>query len=291
VRANPRIDTAFALGAPLALLRDMHPQVAPSFDPRVDVLMTPRPIPIAPGQPVEAAAALMSTCHVRHLPVVVDAALTGILSLRDVIAAPDGARVSEIMAAPAQTIDPWQPLTVACERMLTGRFSCLPVLDGGALTGIFTATDALRFAASLLEEDGRTLRRAPPAGQLMTPRPLVVVEPETTLASAWRMMRDAGVRHLPVMRDDAIVGVLSDRDVLAAGRDWMREAAEHDEHVLLVADAMSVRLSTISADAPASDAAQILLRRRVGALPVLRGRELRGMLTVSDFLYFILARA
>jgi acetoin utilization protein AcuB len=105
------------------------------------------------------------------------------------------------------------------------------------------------------------------------------------------MMREAHVRHLPVMQDEQIVGVLSDRDVLAAGREWMGDDDALGRRVLVVADAMSTRLSTISADAPAVEGAQTLLRRRVGALPVLRGRELRGMLTVSDFLYFILARA
>jgi acetoin utilization protein AcuB len=269
----------------------MHPQVAPSFDPRVDVLMTPRPIPIGPKEPVEVAATIMRTCHVRHLPVVVGGGLVGILSLRDVISAADGARVSDIMAAPPQTIEPWQPLTVACERMLNKRFSCLPVVDGGALVGIFTATDALRFAASALEDEARALRQPAPVSQLMTARPLFTVAPTETLASAWGRMRDAGVRHLPVLRGDAIVGVLSDRDVLAAGREWMRDAGKLGRDILLVADAMSTRLSTISADALATDAAHLLLRRRVGALPVLRGRELRGMLTVSDFLYFILARA
>jgi acetoin utilization protein AcuB len=269
----------------------MHPQVAASFDPRVDVLMTPRPIPIGPGEPVQVAATVMRTCRVRHLPVVAAGKLVGILSLRDVIAAGDDARVSDIMATPPQTIEPWQPLTVACERMLNRRFSCLPVVDGADLVGIFTATDALRFAAAALDEDGRALREPVPVSQLMTARPLFTVSPTETLAAAWKRMRDAGVRHLPVLRDDVIIGVLSDRDVLAAGRDWVREPGELGRHVLVVADAMSVRLSTIGTDEPAVDAAQLLLRRRVGALPVLRGRELRGMLTVSDFLYFILARA
>jgi len=269
----------------------MHPQLVADFDPRVDVLMTPRPVSIGPFEPVEVAASIMRTCRVRHLPVVIAGRLAGIVSLRDVIAAPDAARIADILAMPVYTVEPWQPLTSACERMLRGRFSCLPVLDRGELVGIFTATDALRFAAIALDEDARALRRVPPASQLMTARPLVTVEPTAKLASAWRMMCDAGVRHLPVLLDGALVGVLSDRDVLAAGREWIREPGEIGRGVLLVADAMSVRLSTLDADAPAVDGAQLLLRRRVGALPILRDDELRGMLSVSDFLYFILARA
>ena len=61
--------------------------------------------------------------------------------------------------------------------------------------------------------------------------------------------------------------------------------------MMIVADAMSRHVSTIDAESPALEAARTLLRRRFGALPVLRSNELRGMLTVSDFLYWILARA
>ncbi|MGZ3438967.1 MAG: CBS domain-containing protein, partial [Polyangia bacterium] len=127
--------------------------------------------------------------------------------------------------------------------------------------------------------------------QLMTPRPLVVTDPTETLLSAWARMRSAHVRHLPVMQESKIVGLLSDRDLLAAGRDWLDDSAAPGARVMLVADAMSSRVSTMGADGPALDGARTLLRRRIGALPVLRGHELRGMLTVSDFLYWILARA
>ncbi|HEX8951382.1 MAG TPA: CBS domain-containing protein, partial [Polyangia bacterium] len=167
--------------------------------------------------------------------------------------------------------------------------SCLPVLDGTRLCGIFTATDALRFASAALEDDDRVRRHAPEVAQLMTPRPLVVAKQTTTLVSAWQMMRANHVRHLPVLADGNVVGILSDRDVLAAGREALREQTLQPP--MVVADAMSTRLSTIEADRPATEAAAILLRRRVGALAVMRKSELRGIITVSDFMYWILARA
>src|SRR5262249_15386680 len=101
----------------------------------------------------------------------------------------------------------------------------------------------------------------------------------------------ASVRHLPVMRDDVIVGLLSDRDVLASGRAWLASEAAPGRREPLVADAMSRRVLTTNADHLAVDAARTLLRRRVGALPGMRSGELRGMITVSDFMYWILARA
>lgn len=266
------------------------PQVPPSFDPDVGVLMTPRPITITSDQPIEAAAALMKTCRIRHLPVV-DGELAGILSLRDVVGAADGALVAEVMRRNVEVVPPTTPLTAACERMLAHRFSCLPVVDNGRLCGIFTATDALGFAISALEGAERNDRPAPTAAQVMTARPLVIVEPTETLSIAWAKMGSARVRHLPVMRGHKIVGMLSDRDLLAAGRQWLSDDAAAGRQVMLVADAMSTRVSPIAADSPALDGARALLSRRFGALPVLLGHDLRGMLTVSDFLYWILAQA
>jgi CBS domain-containing protein len=231
----------------------------------------------------------MRTCRVRHLPVVAPA-LVGVLSIRDLVAADEEAPVGDVMSAPAQSVAPAASVSSACDKMLARDRSCLPVVQGSALAGIFTATDALRYAHVALEADARAMGRAEQVAQIMTPRPLVTAAPAATLTSAWRMMCAAGVRHLPVVSDDRLCGILSDRDVLAASRGSLRD---HDDGApaVRVADAMSTRLSTIGTDQPASEAAATLLRRRVGALPVLRGRELCGMLTVADFLHWILAHA
>jgi len=257
--------------------------------------MTRRPTTIAPTEPVEAAATLMNGCRVRHLPVVEGEGgsqgggrLTGVLSLRDVVSAPDGAAVAEVMARLPTTVLPDTPLGAACERMLTGRFSCLPVVQDDRLLGIFTGTDALRFALAALTDEACLLGREPLVTQLMTARPLILVSPRASLRDAWKMMTAARVRHAPVMSGEQIIGILSDRDVLAAGRAWLDD--DTPERAMLVADAMSTRLSTIEAERPAVEAATTLLRRRVGALPVMRGGALVGIVTVSDFLYWILSR-
>ena len=143
------------------------------FDPSIGVLMTPRPITIDPLATIASAAALMRSCRVRHLPVV-DQTLTGVLSLRDVIGADEQAIVGQVMTREPQTAMASTSLSSACEQMLGGRYSCLPVVDDERrLVGIFTATDALRFASGVLESDTRAQRRAPDVAQLMTARPLV----------------------------------------------------------------------------------------------------------------------
>lgn len=263
-------------------------QASGPFDPIVDVLMTRRPITIARGATVALASTLMRTCRVRHLPVVDGETLAGMLSLREVLGAPDATLVAAV-ATPAATVAPETPLAVACQKMLDEHVSGLAVVDRGHLAGVFTATDALRFATAALEDEARTLRHPPDVAQLMTARPLVVVAPTSSLSCAWDLMQRMHVRHLPVVQDEAVIGILSDRDLLQAGKPAL--AAAPAETAPTVGDAMSARLSTIAAERPAAEAARTLLRRRVGALPVLRGTRLVGILTVADFLYWILSRS
>jgi CBS domain-containing protein len=256
-------------------------------EPLVGAFMTALPITVDVGAPVEEAAAVMRSCRIRHLPVVDGAALIGVLSIRDVIAADNACRVGEIMTTTVDTAEAGWSIVAACERMLAQHRSCLPVLDRNRLVGIFTATDALRFALGLLERSAREPMAVERVARLMTGRPITVVQPATTLAEAWQLMTTAKVRHLPVRDGEPIVGMLSDRDVLAAGTAWLR--APTGETAILVADAMSPRVVTIEAERPAVDAARALLRRRFGALPVVRDGDLRGIITVSDFLYWILS--
>jgi acetoin utilization protein AcuB len=50
------------------------------------------------------------------------------------------------------------------------------------------------------------------ARELMTPDPLTVT-PQTSIAEVWDLMREADVRHVPVVQGEALVGMVSDRDL------------------------------------------------------------------------------
>jgi CBS domain-containing protein len=99
------------------------------------------------------------------------------------------------------------PLRAAAARMWREQTGSLVVLDGDRLLGIITERDILRAAA-----EGVDLA-ATPVSAVMT-ADVLTVDRDESLSDAARMMAHRWVRHLPVTHDGAVVGVLSQRDVV-----------------------------------------------------------------------------
>jgi acetoin utilization protein AcuB len=101
------------------------------------------------------------------------------------------------------------------------------------------------------------------------------VTPEDLLIQARLKMQKGGFRRLPVMSDGQLVGIITDRDIR--------------EHVGLldrteVNAAMSQNPITVIPGTTVEAAAQVLLKRKIGGLPVLEKNRLVGMITTSDIL-------
>jgi acetoin utilization protein AcuB len=120
----------------------------------------------------------------------------------------------------------------------------------------------------------------------MTPS-VVTVSPETTLADAAGAVRAHRVRHLPVLQNGRLVGIITDRDLrLAMPPVWANNQAELTEALRqhTVAEIMTGNVITIDADMPLEDAARQMYANRIGCLPVTDGGKLVGMLTKTDLL-------
>lgn len=249
---------------------------------------------VKPDERLDIARALMCSCHCRHLAVVEGGRLVGVLSLGDVLAAAPimdwtegraralGLReipVERAMRWPVATIAPDASVAAAAALLERRRVGCLPVVDGEALVGMLTRTDLFRAAIAAFAE----APNAPTAAQLMTPSPLTVA-PGEPLDLAHALMKAERVRHLPVVDGEHVVGMLSQHDVLGAVGDDAPIAAKH---ALAVAEVMSAPVVAIGAERPAAEAAEVLRRRRLGALPVVRGGRLVGILTTADFFHHL----
>jgi acetoin utilization protein AcuB len=116
----------------------------------------------------------------------------------------------------------------------------------------------------------------------------VVVSPADSLADAMRLTRARRIRHLPVVQDGEVVGIVSDRDVRLAMPSPLTES--DDQRVAFlertrIGELMRGEVATIGPLDTVEDAAKLMRRRRIGALPVVDAHgRLLGILSESDVL-------
>ncbi len=108
------------------------------------------------------------------------------------------------------TIGPDATVFEAIGRMVEHNVGSILVTDDGALRGIFTERDYLRRIAL----EGRTSRETPVRDAMTAD--LVTVEPDATVDACLALMTDRKIRHLPVLRDGALAGVVSIGDLVRA---------------------------------------------------------------------------
>ncbi len=111
-------------------------------------------------------------------------------------------------------------------------------------------------------------------GDLMTARP-VTAAPWDTLATALARMEAGRFRSLPVVQMNKLIGVLSDRDVLP----FLGQKGE-----IPVKEVMTHAVITVPPQMALDEAAQVMLRHKIGTLPVVRNDELVGIVTSTDIL-------
>lgn len=117
-----------------------------------------------------------------------------------------------------------------------------------------------------------------PVEEFTTPDPISINE-EMGLEELLRLMNAEDIRHLPVMRDDELVGIISDRDVrLFAGMPY------EDRKDLTAADIMSEDLLSIEASTPLDQAALMMSGHKVSSLIVCEEGEFLGIFTATDAL-------
>lgn len=118
------------------------------------------------------------------------------------------AELRTVMSGKVLSVEPGTSVTGACAAMVQSRVGSAVVIDGSWLVGIFTERDALRAAASGKELSSSLVR------DWMTAEP-VTAGPDTDTEEAAAIMASQGFRHLPVVEDERVVGVISLRDVIS----------------------------------------------------------------------------
>lgn len=234
----------------------------------------------------------------RHLPVIEDGRVVGMISERDILRARASAavreggrwaRVLDVMRVPVETASPDDEVDAVATRMAAVKAGAMPVVDeSGALAGMVTTTDLLaQLGAIEWSADSVAL----PAVEVLMSRHPPTVRPSETIQAAASRMAEHRVRHLPVVEEGGkLVGILSDRDVLRAlslrrpsGRALGPVRWQFAEP--LVRDAMTGTPIAISPASSTVEAMSLLVDRRISALPVVDGAgSLVGIVSWVDIL-------
>lgn len=117
------------------------------------------------------------------------------------------ARVGDVMNLRLVSVRPDESVQVAIARMLEEEVGSVAVCERDLLVGIFTERDVLRLAG---HSDGFADVRV---GDVMTRSP-VTVSPDDDAIAAASLMSERRIRHLPIVQDGHILGVLGIRDVM-----------------------------------------------------------------------------
>jgi acetoin utilization protein AcuB len=124
---------------------------------------------------------------------------------------------------------------------------------------------------------------------------VVTVAPETSTKQAFALLKSMGIRHLVVVKEGVVVGIVTDRDlrrpqVSDVFKSWGQLYRLSDE--FQVEDVMTSPVVMIDADTDVKEAARIMVERRIGAVPVTDAhRGLAGIFTETDALKALIALA
>lgn len=119
--------------------------------------------------------------------------------------------VADLMSAPVLTASPSETLAEAAGHMADHKVGSVVVVDGTRPIGILTERDLIRFAAAGHDPS------ATKVSEWMTEDPHTVA-PATDVDAAWRILEEHGYRHLPVVEDQGLVGIVTLRDLIKVAR-------------------------------------------------------------------------
>jgi acetoin utilization protein AcuB len=120
----------------------------------------------------------------------------------------------------------------------------------------------------------------------MTTNPATVT-PETSFSNAFQLMRQKGVRHLPVTdKKGKLIGIVTQKDLLHASPSSATALSVFEINYLLtkleIKEVMTSPAIAVPDDTPIEEAAAVMVKNQIGCLPVMRGGDMVGVITEAD---------
>lgn len=116
----------------------------------------------------------------------------------------------------------------------------------------------------------------------------VTVKKDDSFRYALKLIRKEGIRHLPVVENKRVVGIVTDRDLRQAAPSPATTLEVHELNFLLerlkIEAIMTKKVITVGQETNLLEAARLLLTHKIGCLPVLDQDEIVGIITEGDML-------
>jgi len=117
--------------------------------------------------------------------------------------------------------------------------------------------------------------------------PVIPIHPEVPIQEALYKMRKENVRRFPVVdKRGHLIGIVSEKDLLEASPSDVTSLSVFELNYLLhritVEEIMTRNVITVTEDTPIEDAARVMSDHKIGGLPVMRNREVVGIITETD---------
>jgi len=117
-------------------------------------------------------------------------------------------------------------------------------------------------------------------------RKVITIAPDSSVSDAVKLMKEKKIKHIPVVKDERLKGIISDRDI----REFMPSKATsldvYELHYLLattkVKEMMKTKVFTITADSAVEEAAMLMFDYNIGSLPVVEDGKVVGIISDRD---------
>lgn len=117
-------------------------------------------------------------------------------------------------------------------------------------------------------------------------RKVFTASPNDSVTEAVKLMKEKGIKHIPVVKEGRLKGIISDRDIKEFSPSRATTLDMYELHYLLastkVKELMKTKVITTSPETPVEEAAMLMFDRGVGCLPVLEGGILVGIISDRD---------
>ena len=125
--------------------------------------------------------------------------------------------------------------------------------------------------------------------------PAIVITPDTPIPAAMALMREKNIRHLPVVENDRLIGIISRGDLREASISEAINADIYELNFMLnrlaVSKLMSRKVLTVTPEAPIVHAAELMTENKISGLPVVDpDGAVIGIVTESDLLRMLVRK-